>query len=306
MNDWMPSLERWIGSRGELQAAVEFTSAKTGFQPALIEKDFWCSVVLGRLYAAGDCPLVFKGGTLLSKAYVAFNRMSEDLDFTLPTGPEMKRSARSKRAREIEAAVERAVAGLLETDTGGWRSFNNSTQHRVALIYTSVFGGKGTIKLEVGQREEPMREVGAVPLATLLRDPLFDEEAVLPIRAVSLSLAEAYAEKVRAALTREDPAPRDLFDLDYAAQQNVLDWDDADFLRLAARKVASEKEADWLAAQRIALFRSRIEGELRPVLRPDTFASFDFDRAVTTLGKLAAAMRRHGPADWDPDSLSTT
>lgn len=306
MNDWMPSLERWIGSRGELQAAVEFTSAKTGFQPALIEKDFWCSVVLGRLYAAGDCPLVFKGGTLLSKAYVAFNRMSEDLDFTLPTGPEMKRSARSKRAREIEAAVERAVAGLLETDTGGWRSFNNSTQHRVALIYTSVFGGKGTIKLEVGQREEPMREVGAVPLATLLRDPLFDEEAVLPIWAVSLSLAEAYAEKVRAALTREDPAPRDLFDLDYAAQQNVLDWDDADFLRLAARKVASEKEADWLAAQRIAFFRSRIEGELRPVLRPDTFASFDFDRAVTTLGKLAAAMRRHGPADWDPDSLSTT
>lgn len=306
MNDWMPSLERWIGSRGELQAAVEFTSAKTGFQPALIEKDFWCSVVLGRLYAAGDCPLVFKGGTLLSKAYVAFNRMSEDLDFTLPTGPEMKRSARSKRAREIEAAVEKAVAGLLETDAGGWRSFNNSTQHRVVLIYTSVFGGKGTIKLEVGQREEPMREVGAVPLATLLRDPLFDEEAVLPIWAVSLSLAEAYAEKVRAALTREDPAPRDLFDLDYAAQQNVLDWDDADFLRLAARKVASETEADWLAAQRIALFRSRIEGELRPVLRPDTFASFDFDRAVTTLGKLAAAMRRHGPADWDPDSLSTT
>ncbi|MFM8719810.1 MAG: nucleotidyl transferase AbiEii/AbiGii toxin family protein [Chthoniobacterales bacterium] len=110
MNDWMPSLERWIKSRGELQAAVEFTAAKTGFQPALVEKDFWCSVVLGRLYAAGDCPLVFKGGTLLSKAYVAFNRMSEDLDFTLPTGPEMNRSARSKRAREIEEAV--GIAGV--------------------------------------------------------------------------------------------------------------------------------------------------------------------------------------------------
>ena len=40
MSDWMPSLERWINSRGELQAAVEFTAAKTGFQPALVEKDF--------------------------------------------------------------------------------------------------------------------------------------------------------------------------------------------------------------------------------------------------------------------------
>lgn len=297
MSDWMPSLERWINSRGELQAAVEFTAAKTGFQPALVEKDFWCSVVLGRLYAAGDCPLVFKGGTLLSKAYVAFNRMSEDLDFTLPTGPDLKRGARSQRAREIEAAVAKALAGHIETDPPGWRSFNNSTQHRVVLRYASVFGGEGTIKLEVGQREKPMEEIAAVPLATLLRDPLFDEEAVLPVRAESLSLTEAYAEKVRAALTREDPAPRDLFDLDYAVQQGVLDWKDADFLRLAARKVASEKGNDWLGTGRLESFRRGIEGELRPVLRPDTFASFDFDRAVTTLGKLAAALRGHWPAD---------
>lgn len=43
-----------------------------------------------------------------------------------------------------------------------------------------------------------MRNVAAVPLVALLRDPLFDEEAVLPVEAASLSLAEAYAEKVRA------------------------------------------------------------------------------------------------------------
>jgi hypothetical protein len=66
MSEWIPSLERWLGSRGELQAAAEFTAAKTGFQPALVEKDFWCSVMLGRLYTAEDCPLVFKGGTLLN------------------------------------------------------------------------------------------------------------------------------------------------------------------------------------------------------------------------------------------------
>lgn len=295
MSDWMPSMERWIKNRGELQAAVEFTAAKTGFQPALVEKDFWCSVVLGRIYAAGNCPLVFKGGTLLSKAYAAFNRLSEDLDFTLPTGPEIKRSARSKRAREIAAAVERAAEGLLEADVEGWRSFNNSTQQRVALRYASVFGAEGTISLEIGQREEPMEEIAPVPLATLLRDPLFDEEAVLPVQATSLSRTEAYAEKVRAALTREDPAPRDLFDLDYAVQQGVLDGEDADFLRLAARKVATERQIEWFSSERIETFRRGIEGELRPVLRPDTFASFNFDRAVTTLEKLAAALQRHWP-----------
>jgi hypothetical protein len=46
---------------------VDFTGAKTGFQPALVEKDFCCSVVLGRLYAAEDCPVVFKDGTLPAK-----------------------------------------------------------------------------------------------------------------------------------------------------------------------------------------------------------------------------------------------
>jgi len=193
--------------------------------------------------------------------------------------------------------VEKAVAGLLTADAEGWRSFNNSTQQRVVLRYASVFGGEGTIKLEVGQREELMKEVGAVPLATLLRDPLFDEEAVLPVQASGLSLAEAYAEKVRAALTREDPAPRDLFDLDYAVQLSVLDWEDGDFLRLAARKVFSEKVTDWLAAERINTFRSRVEGELRPVLRPDTFEAFDFDRSIETLENLAAALRRYWPVD---------
>ena len=62
---------------------------------------------------------MFKGGTLLSKAYVAFNRMSEDLDFTLPTGPDMKRGARSQRAREIEAPVAKVLAGHIETDPPG-------------------------------------------------------------------------------------------------------------------------------------------------------------------------------------------
>lgn len=87
------------------------------------------------------------------------------------------------------------------------------------------------------------------------------------------------------------------FDLDYAVQLSVLDWEDGDFLRLAARKVFSEKVTDWLAAESINTFRSRVEGELRPVLRPDTFEAFDFDRSIETLENLAAALRRYWPVD---------
>jgi predicted nucleotidyltransferase component of viral defense system len=109
---------RFVGSPAGLQAAVEFTAAETGFIPALIEKDYWCSVVLWRLFANGDCPLVFKGGTLLSKAFVTFNRLSEDLDFTLPTDKSVTRGERSRRGKEI-ASMVMAIAGEFAMKTVG-------------------------------------------------------------------------------------------------------------------------------------------------------------------------------------------
>jgi len=281
---------RYVGKSAELQAAVEFTAAETGFTPALIEKDYWCSVVLWRLFVAGDSPLVFKGGTLLSKAYVAFNRLSEDLDFTLPTDSTTGRGERRSRARAVESRVATAVEDL-PLEAGDWRSFNETTQHQVDLRYPSVFGGSGTIRVEVGQRELPMRPVRNVSLGTLLLDPLFNEPAVRPVTADALDAIEACAEKVRATLTRRDPAPRDLYDLHHAVSSGVLDRQSEEFLDLAARKVAGEPPTDWLSEDRIASFRKGLQTELRPVLRPDAFAAFDFDLALATLTAIAEELR---------------
>ena len=44
--------------------AVQFTQAQTGFAARLIEKDYFCTVVLAYL-AESDPTLVFKGGTCL-------------------------------------------------------------------------------------------------------------------------------------------------------------------------------------------------------------------------------------------------
>jgi len=284
-----------VGSPAALQAAVEFTAAETGFIPALIEKDYWCSVVLWRLFANGDCPLVFKGGTLLSKAYVTFNRLSEDLDFTLPTDKSVTRGERSRRGKET-ASVVAVIAGEFAMKAGDWQSFNNSTQHQVVLSYPSVFGGSGTIKLEVGQRELPMRPIQTVPLQTLLLDPLFNEPAVSPVKVSALDAIEAYAEKVRATLTRIDPAPRDLYDLHHAVSSGVLVWQDEGFLDLTIRKVVGESVTDWLSESRIAAFRRGIQPELRPVLRPDAFAAFNFEQALATMTAIAQALKPRLPS----------
>ncbi len=60
--------------------AVNFTAARTGFGQRLIEKDYFCTVLLAYLAEHGGGPLVFKGGTCLAKVHADFYRLSEDLD----------------------------------------------------------------------------------------------------------------------------------------------------------------------------------------------------------------------------------
>lgn len=84
------------------QEAIRFTAAETGFTPRLIEKDYYCSVLLEDLAALGP-PLIFKGGTLLAKVHAGFYRLSEDLDFSPSvTEPSPERAARRGRVGQSQ------------------------------------------------------------------------------------------------------------------------------------------------------------------------------------------------------------
>jgi hypothetical protein len=89
-----------------LREAIRFTAASTGFQPALVEKDYFASVVLEWL-ALRNPELAFKGGTALSKIHSGFFRLSEDLDFSIePPDPSTAR-ARSGAAAGLKQSVGR-------------------------------------------------------------------------------------------------------------------------------------------------------------------------------------------------------
>jgi len=68
--------------RGELFSE---TAAQKGTTPAVVEKDFWVTWVLYRLFKEPDLAqlLMFKGGTSLSKVYHLIERFSEDIDLVL-------------------------------------------------------------------------------------------------------------------------------------------------------------------------------------------------------------------------------
>ncbi len=93
------------------------SAAKLGTTPAVIEKDFWVTWVLDRLFAEPELArlLMFKGGTSLSKAYRLIERFSEDIDLILDwrvLGGEDPLAERSKsqQSKLNEAINERAQA----------------------------------------------------------------------------------------------------------------------------------------------------------------------------------------------------
>ena len=74
-------------SKELFQLSIQQTAAETGFTAALIEKDYYCSLILKEIFLDRSHDLIFKGGTLLNKVNVGFYRLSEDLDFSISISP---------------------------------------------------------------------------------------------------------------------------------------------------------------------------------------------------------------------------
>src|SRR5207249_282641 len=101
------------------------------------------------------------------------------------------------------------------------------------FAYRSVVTGEDEfIKLEISLREQILLPPEALPARTILLDPDSNQPAFPHVRVRVLSLPEAYAEKVRAALTRREPAIRDFFDIDSAVQRGLFDHRDRTVLDL--------------------------------------------------------------------------
>jgi predicted nucleotidyltransferase component of viral defense system len=269
--------------------AVSFTAAQTGFAPRLVEKDYFCSAVIAWLAQAGG-GTVFKGGTCLAKVHADFYRLSEDLDWAIPTPLEATRSQRSALAAAAKKALARPPEGLGGLSVRGeLKGANKSTQYLGTTAYRSLLSGEEEpLKIEIGLREPLLTPVAQRRARTLLLDPISADEAVPPIEVPCISVQEAYAEKLRAALTRREPAARDLFDVDYAIRAGRIREDDPELLEMTGRKLAvPDNPPPDVSDTRLEALRRSTEAQLKPVLRPADFESFDVGKAVETLRRIA-------------------
>lgn len=269
--------------------AVRFTAAKTGFDPRLVEKDYFCTLVLEQL--AGVDALVFKGGTCLAKVHAGFYRLSEDLDFAVATPLDATRGQRRSRIAPVKAAFDelarrQPALRIVEPLAGA----NVSTQYLATVAYASAITRRDeTITIEVALREPLLVEPLIGAAASILLDPLGGGPLAeaFPVRCIAL--IEAFAEKLRAALSRREPAIRDFFDVDWAVQRGLLHPGSRTLVSLVRSKLAIPGNAAVdVSVARLAALRRQTDQGLRSVLRPADFAAFDLDRAFTVVSKMAA------------------
>ena len=275
--------------------AVNFTVSRTGFNPRLVEKDYFCTVLLAHLSCHGGDQLVLKGGTCLAKVHAGFYRLSEDLDFTISLGVDASRTQR----RQAVAATKDAVATLADhrrafTVTQPLTGANNSTQYNGAAQYESPTTGQPErILVEVSLREPLLVSADRAPAKTLLLDPVGGGPIVPEIAVDCISMHEAMAEKFRAALSRRDVAIRDFYDLDYAVSRLGLDPAAPHLIEMVRRKltVPGNQPAD-VGPQRLSALKRQLDTRLKTVLRTREFEAFDLDRAI----RLVTAMAQRLPA----------
>jgi hypothetical protein len=134
--------------------ALAYSEATTGFTATLIEKDYYCSLVL-QYFFNRDTSLVFKGGTCLSKVHANFYRLSEDLDLIISIAVNSSRSQRRAEMEPVKRMFEvlpREIPGIEIFEA--FRGHNVSRQYIGYLEYPSAIVEKQErIKVEIGVRE---------------------------------------------------------------------------------------------------------------------------------------------------------
>lgn len=270
-----------LTDKAKLKDIVPVIAGKMKFRPAIVEKDYYLTVILNKIEVLLTDKIVFKGGTLLNKAYLNYHRLSEDLDFTYNA----EFTSRAQRSKAIIPIREKMPSFLkilgLKSDKPEGEGFDNSRHYIFKVKYPSIILNKDdAIKLEISLRQQPIEKPVNTEIKHFYQDPFTGEDLFPRGKVLSLSWNEVVAEKLKAAISRRDVAIRDYYDLWYISEFG-FDFYDKIFIKLFKRKVTDEgyagdyKKNFGLTDENISLLHNQISGLLKPVIR--TGEEFDLD-----------------------------
>ncbi len=279
----------------EFRADLSYTAATTGFNQRLIEKDYFCTLLLHDFASLFDSGLIFKGGTSLSKVHAGFYRLSEDLDFIIPVELDVSRRARREKIEPIKrhfASIPSRHSELQIIES--FVASNSSKQYIGRIGYQSAVSEQvESVVIEVSLREPLLTPPLMARARTLLSNRDESPARVEQPNVTVLSTIETYAEKIRAALSRREPKIRDFYDIAYAIRAGLIDSSDSELRRLVGLKLAVPgNEPVDVSASKLQTLSRQSDTELKSVLRPDDHANFQLDEMFNIVAQIAADLER--------------
>jgi predicted nucleotidyltransferase component of viral defense system len=215
--------------RDRLADACREAAADHGVEPSTVEKDYYLTRLITALGEELGERALLKGGTLLSKVDLGFNRMSEDVDVVLPGVPDKRKrdnAVRMDRLRDALVRVNTAVGTELPLPHGEREERDSHVLWDAR--YDSEFGSQRIIV------EATIRPVMRPARRARLEQLLETDDAPYGY-CWALDGLEARAEKVRAAFTRR--AIRDYYDLEQLEKVGS-DFTSPEFLEIVDAKLA--------------------------------------------------------------------
>lgn len=277
-----------------LFAAIAQTSDISGVPRDHVEKDFWLTECLRGLTSYGsihDIPILFKGGTSLSKAFGLIQRFSEDADMVVVFG-EMSKAAADRHLKGFVAAAEQATELTAEVDP---TTSDTGVTRDVFLTYP---GGSATplvlprVKIELhtvgGVKPYERRDLrsilaehwsqieGAPPATDFAELEPFPADVVAPCRTLVEKLVllhEAHTRDGGSASQRKVQTVRHFYDvwcllqdesiLDQLARENVqmLARDVVTYSQVAAYRTAPRPPAGFAVSPAFSTIPTRAVGD---------------------------------------------
>jgi predicted nucleotidyltransferase component of viral defense system len=118
----------------QFKKLIEECTEWSGIEEAMLEKDYYVTLMLNRLLDKEPL-IIFKGGTCLSKCYKVISRFSEDIDINLENVNSQPQSRKKKMSENIKEAIGELGFSLTNPD----QIFSGRSYNNYKIAYPSLF-----------------------------------------------------------------------------------------------------------------------------------------------------------------------
>jgi len=273
----------------DLKEELVKLSDKTKFSSPLLEKDYHLTRILHKISEKQIKDLIFKGGTCLNKCYLGFYRLSEDLDFAYnqDVGNQSKMQIKKildKFRRELIEILDELGFKTSKELGEGWKMLTSKEGQKIVGLeiitkYNSLIDDSlQTIKLEVSFRKKLIKSTKMKTIHHEFIDdsgqPILKKDYEIEV----IDLAENFAEKFRALVTRKNIALRDVYDIHFILKNNILKID-KEIIGLILVKI-NESKKEKFTKENLIEFIENLDSTLSDLNEKEILSVLKFDEKI--------------------------